>query len=167
MPEPQRIDIRQASDRLRVDDPHVGLLDTGDLKIWIARHHPHSSALRVSHAQLLVGGSGATGIAEKDRFLCFWYHTPGSGEGLVHGYPIEWDEGHLMIRLDPCWDYKSQTLLRSTDHRRIEKNLDRQYAWGERIFAAYTALRPRHPVSWHLVGPRPSDSQFYIARWEP
>lgn len=167
MPEPQRIDASHATDRLCVDDAHVGLLDTASLKLWIARKPLDASALRVSHAQLLIGGSSATGVPDKDRFLCYWYHTPGSGEGLVHGYPIEWEEGHLMVRLDPNWDYKAQTLLRSTDQRRIEKNIDRQYEWGRRIFEAYVGLRPPHPISWHLVGPRPADSMFYIARWEP
>ena len=167
VPEFQRIDVRHATDRLRADYAHVGLLDCGDLKLWVARHADGTAALRIGHAALLTGGSSTSGVLEKDRFLCYWYHTPHTGQGLVHGYPIEWDEGHLMVRLDPNWDYRTQTLLPSTDSRRIEKNMDRQYEWGRRIYEAYVALKPAHPISWHMVGPRPSDSMFYVERWEP
>jgi hypothetical protein len=163
----RNIDRRNATEKVRVDYAHVGLLDTADLSLWIARKRFGVIPLRVSHAQLLTGGSSTTSVAEKDRFLCYWYHTPNTGEGLVHGYPIEWHEAHLMIRMDPNWDYKTQTLLPSTDERRIEKNIDRQYEWARRIFQTYVTLKPNFPLSWHFMGPRPSDSMFYVERHEP
>ena len=167
MAEPARIDKRYATDRLRADYAHVGLFDTADHRLWIARKRLRTTPIRVSHAQLLHGGPADAGAAEKDRFLCYWYHTPHTGDGLVHGYPIEWDEAHLMVRLEPTWDYKRQHLLTSTDTRRIEANIDRQFDWARCIFERYHQLRPRFPVSWHMIGPRPADSMFYIQRVEP
>ncbi|MHC4996228.1 MAG: hypothetical protein ACYTGQ_14385 [Planctomycetota bacterium] len=147
--------------------PHTGLYDCVDGAIWIARKKARLSPLNVSHATLIIGGSGSTSVADKDRFLCIWFHTPNTGSGLMQGYPIEWDEAHLMVRMDPNWDYASQKLLPSTDTRRVERNIDRQYRWGERIFKAYVARKPKFPLSWHLVGPRPADSMFYVERCEP
>ena len=174
-----RVDTRFATDKLRLDYAHVGLFDTVGHTIWIARPKlpavPGAQGVpgnpgepgRVSHARLIVGGGNDHSVADKDRFLCFWFHTPGSGEGLVQGYPIEWDEAHLMVRLDPHWDYRTQTLLRSIDTRKIEDNIEQQYRWGRQIFAAYTGLKPRFPLSWHLLGPRAIDSTFYVQRVEP
>jgi len=56
--------------------------------------------------------------------------------------------------------------LRSTDIRRIDKNIDQQYAWGQWIFDQYLALERDHPLSWHLIGPRATDSIFYVQRVE-
>lgn len=164
-----RINKKSATDKLRVHDAHVGLYDCVGGEIWIAKKKMggRGGALRVSHAQLIIGGSGSTSVADKDRFLCIWYHTPDTGSGLMQGYPIEWEEGHLMVRMDPNWDYAAQKMLASTDTRRVERNIDRQYRWGERIFEAYVAKRPKFALSWHFVGPRPADSMFYVNRYEP
>jgi hypothetical protein len=164
--ESRRVDKRYAADRCRADYAHVGLYDVSDGRVWIARKRLGSTPIRMSHAQLLVGGSHDTSVADKDRFVCYWYHTPNTGDGPVHGFPIDWSEGHLMIRLDPNWDYQAMKLVPSTDERRLEANIDRQYRWGKRVFDLYVAQRPRFAISWHLIGPRPVDSMFYVERAE-
>lgn len=163
----RRVNRKFCSDKLRCDVAHVGLYDVAERAIWIARKRGGVRPINISHARLLTGGSNSTGVADKDRFLCYWYHTPNTGEGLVHGYPIEWEEGHLMVRLDPNWDYARQELIASTDAARIERNIDQQFDWAQKVFHAYAALAPRFPLSWHMVGPRPADSMFYVERVEP
>jgi hypothetical protein len=170
VPDPRSIDTRVATDKLRLDYGHVGLFDTASRRLWIARPTKSDTGdetARMPHARLIVGGGDDHAVADKDRFICFWYHTPGSGSGRVQGYPIEWDEAHLMVRLDPLWDYRTQTLLRSVDTKRIEANIEQQYRWGQQVFNAYIALKPPFPLSWHLLGPRAADSTFYVQRHEP
>ncbi len=163
----KKINPRYCTNQIRVDYAHVGLMDAQDGSIWIARKRFGSIPVRVSHARLLVGGTHDTSTADKDRFVCFWFHTPGTGEGYVHGYPIEWEEGHLLVRLDPNWDYLNRAFISSADTARVERNIEQQYTWARRIFRAYLAARPPFPVSWHMVGPRAADSMFYIERVEP
>ncbi|MEE9405300.1 MAG: hypothetical protein V3V20_10425 [Algisphaera sp.] len=146
---------------------HVGLFDVESSSLWIAKKRWGMDPSKISHARMLKGGSTAGGVADKDRFICFWFHTPNSGEGPVHGYPIEWDEAHLLIRLDPNWSYSTQTFIPNTDTRRVEKNTDQQFAWGEKIFDAYLKAGLKHATSWHMVGPRAADSMFYLRRVEP
>jgi len=166
LPASTRINKKFCTDKLRCDIAHVGLFDVEDRSIWIARKKLGTTPLKTSHARMLAGGTNTTSVAEKDRFVCYWFHTPGSGDGLVHGYPIEWDEGHLMIRLDPNWNYLTQELVRSTDTARVEHNIEQQYQWGELIFRSYLAMKPNFPISWHMIGPRPADSMFYVERAE-
>jgi len=163
----KRVNTRYCSDKVRVDYAHVGLFDAASGTLWIARKRFGASPVRVSHARLLVGGTQDTSTSSKDRFLCYWFHTPNTGEGKVHGYPIEWSEGHLLVRLDPHWNYLARCLIPSTDTARIEKNIDQQYEWGRRIFQAYVDRQPGFPVSFHMVGQRASDSMFYITRYAP
>ena len=167
MTEPLQINPDHATETLRCDYAHVGLFDTTAWQPWIARPGLETEPLAMAHAALLRGGSAERSVLEKDRYLCYWYHTPHSGGGLVHGYPIEWEEGHLLVRLDPRWDHRNQTMLKSTDTRRIERNIEQQYQWGRRIYTMYLELEPGGPLSWHLIGPRPTDSMFYIERYEP
>jgi len=168
MPSAERQVNRQFStDRIRVDYAHVGLMDVSDTKLWIARKRWGTTPVNVSHAKLLKGGGQDTSTAEKDRFMCYWFHTPNSGEGFVHGYPIEWDEGHLLIRLDPNWDYKGQKFIPSSESRKIDRNVDAQYEMGQRIYASYLTRKPKFALSWHMIGPRAVDSMFYIERNEP
>jgi hypothetical protein len=161
-----RINRKYATDRLRCDFAHVGLFDVGDRTLWIARRKLGTAPIKLSHARLIAGGTNRAGVAGKDRFVCYWFHTPNTGDGPLHGYPIEWDEGHLMVRMDPNWNYAQQELIRSTDTAQIEKNIDQQYKWGRAIFRIYCELSPRFPLSWHLIGPRPADSMFYVERIE-
>jgi hypothetical protein len=161
-----RINKTYCTDKVRVDYAHVGLYDVAQRRLWIARKRWGVLPVRVSHARLLVGGGQDTSTADKDRFLCYWFHTPGTGEGYVHGYPIEWDEGHLLVRLDPNWNYLTKTFVPNQDAARIEKNIEQQYEWGRRIFDAYAQKKPRFPLSWHMIGPRAADSMFYVQRIE-
>ncbi len=155
-----------STDKVRVDYAHVGLFDVTQRQIWIARKRWGTSPVRVSHARLLQGGTQDTSTADKDRYICYWFHTPGTGEGFVHGYPIEWDEGHLLIRLDPNWNYLTKTFIPPADTAKIERNIEQQYKWGESIFNSYASKKLAFPLSWHMVGPRAVDSMFYIQRVE-
>jgi hypothetical protein len=152
---------------LRADYAHVGLYDVAEKTCWIAKKRWGTTPVRVSHARLLHGGTQDQSTAEKDRFVCYWFHTPGTGEGYVHGYPVEWDEGHLLVRLDPNWSYTQQKFIPNTDTRRVEKNIEQQYTWGRKLFEMYASRRPKFALSWHMIGPRAADSMFYIQRVEP
>ena len=159
-----RINPSHCTDHVRADYAHVGLYDVAERRLWIARKRWGVTPIRVSHAKLLITGSQDASTADKDRFLCYWYHTPGTGSGFVHGYPIEWDEGHLLIRLDPNWNYATQQFIPNSDTAKVEKNIEQQYAWGRRIFETYASKAPRFPLSWHMIGPRAADSMFYVQR---
>jgi hypothetical protein len=163
----RRVNKRYCTDTIRVDYAHVGLFDVEQRTMWIARRRWNTAPVRVSHARLLVGGTQDTSTADKDRFLCYWFHTPNTGEGYVHGYPIEWEEGHLLVRLDPNWDFRRQQFIPHTDTAWMERSIEQQYAWGQRIFNAYIAKGPKFPLAWHMVGPRAVESMFYIDRIEP
>ncbi len=149
-----------------MDYPHVGLMDVRDKRVFIARKRWGVSPVRVSHARLLVGGTQDTSTADKDRFVCYWYHTPNSGEGFVHGYPIEWSEGHLLVRLDPNWNYMTRKFIPNSDIAKVERNIEQQYKWGQNIFKSYADRKRKFPMSWHMIGPRAADSMFYVERVE-
>ncbi len=166
MDTPLEIDTRYCTDKLRIDYAHVGLYEVTSGKVWIAKKRWGITPVRISHARLLSGGSNSTSTADKDRFLCYWYHTPDTGEGFVHGYPIEWSEAHLLVRLVPNWNYQTQEYIANHDTPKLEWNIEKQYAWGQKIFDAYTECNPKFPVSWHMIGPRPTDSMFYVQRVE-
>jgi len=168
MPTAERqINKQYCTDRLSADYPHVGLYDVDAAKLWLAKKRWGTAPVNVSHAKLLKGGGQDTSTADKDRFVCYWFHTPNSGEGFVHGYPIEWDEGHILIRLDPNWNYTTQTFIPNSDSRKVERNIETQYNWGQKIFQAYCRKKLKFPLSWHMVGSRAADSMFYIERFEP
>lgn len=166
MAEPRSINTHYCIDRVRIDYAHVGLYDVAERKVWIARKQWGVVPIRVSHARLLQGGSNDTSVADKDKFLCFWFHTPNTGEGYVHGYPIEWAEAHLLVRIDPNWNYQTCQFIPSTETAKIDRNLDMQYKWGELLFKTYTDLKPKFPISLHMIGPRATDSMFYVQRSE-
>ena len=83
---------------------------------------------------------------DKDRFICYWFHIPGSGTGYVHGYPIEWSEGQLLVRLDPNWDYVNRRFVPSTDTAKVERIIEQQYECGRKMFETYVALKPKIPA---------------------
>ena len=153
--------------RLSTAYPHVGLFDVCSGQTWIARKGWRVDPAKVSHARMLKGGSNAVSTAEKDRFLCFWFRTPGSSDIPVHFHPIAQDEAHLVIRLDPQWSYRNQTFVPATSVRRVQRNLDEQFTWGEKIFEAYVRAGLSHPTSYHMIGPKRSDSMFSVRRVEP
>jgi hypothetical protein len=162
-----KINTRYCTDKVRADYAHVSLFDVADQKLWIARKRLGVTPIRLSHARLLHGGSNDTSTADKDHYLCCWFHTPNTGQGFVHGYPIEWAEGHLLVRLDPNWNYQTRQFIPNTDTRKVEFNIEQQYAWGRSVFKAYVAAEPKFPLSWHMIGPRAADSMFYVERHEP
>lgn len=153
-----------ATDRLRVEDAHVGLYDVHMRRIWIARKRGGADRAQLSHARLLRGGDRDASTAEKDRFLCFWFHPPNTGTGRVQGHAIDWREGHVMVRLDPYWDHFNQRFLNATETAYIRYNINMQYRWGQRVFHAYASRRPPFPLTWHAIAPRPEESMFDIQR---
>ncbi|HTL29432.1 MAG TPA: hypothetical protein VL282_09425 [Tepidisphaeraceae bacterium] len=160
-----RVSSRLCTDKFNGKYPHVGLYDCRERKVWVCKSLS-GQAIRTSHARLITGAENAVSTVWKDRFLCFWFYTPNTGEGYVQGYPIDWEEAHLLVRIDPNWDYDRQQYIgpEFTDH--INANLDRQFKHGERIFDFYKTARLGYPVSLHYTGQRATDSQFYVKRVE-
>jgi hypothetical protein len=160
-----RVSTKFCTDRFSGKYPHVGLYDVTERKVWVAK--PLSGqAIRTSHARLITGAENATSTVWKDRFICFWFYTPNTGEGYVHGYPIEWEEAHLLVRIDPNWDYDRQKLIPPELEDQVNANLERQIRHGERIFEFFKASKLAYPFSLHYVGQRATDSIFYAKRVE-
>ncbi len=145
--------------------PHVGLYDCRERQIWIAKPLG-GQAIRTAHARLITGAYNAVSTVWKDRFLCFWFYTPHTGEGYIHGYPIDWEEAHLLIRIDPNWDYDRQKLIPPHLEDHINANLERQIKHGERVFEFYREAKLKFPFSLHFMGQKASDSLFYVKRVE-
>jgi len=145
--------------------PHVGLYDCRERKVWIAKPLG-GQAIRTSHARLITGSNNNTSTAWKDRFLCFWFYTPDTGEGFIHGYPIEWDEAQLLVRIDPQWDYDRQRLIPPELTDQTDDNLQRQIKHGHRIVDFFRACKLGYPFNLHFVGQRATESQFYVRRVE-
>ena len=80
--------------------------------------------------RLITGVNNATSTVWKDRFLCFWFYTPRSGEGYILGYPIDWEEAHLLVRIDRQWDYDRLRVIPPELTDQIEENLARQLRHG-------------------------------------
>ncbi len=164
-----RVSTRLCTEKFNGKYPHVGLFDCRARKVWIAKALS-GQAIRTSHARLITGADergGATSTVWKDRFLCFWFYTPNTGEGFVNGYPIEWDEAHLLVRIDPSWDYDRQRLIPPELEDQIENNRERQIKHGSAIVAWYAGSKLRYPFNAHYIGQRAADSLFYYKRVEP
>jgi hypothetical protein len=160
-----RVNSRLCTDRFSGKYPHVGLYDCRERKTWISK--PQSGqAIRTSHARLITGSVNAVSTAWKDRFLCFWFYTPRTGEGFIHGYPIDWDEAQLLVRIDPQWDYDRQRIIAAELTDQIDENLKRQFKHGERIVEFFRACRLAYPFNLHFVGQRATESVFYVKRVE-
>lgn len=163
----RKINRKYCTDKIHTHYAHVGLFDVSNQQFWIAKKKPWGTPpIRVSHARLLRSGTHDASTADKDRFICTWFHPPNTGQGHIHGYPIEWEEGHVLIRMDPRWNYQTRQLIATTDTTKIDRNIDKQYDWGRKILSLYLDQKPRFPLSWHMVGPRARDSMFYIERIE-
>jgi hypothetical protein len=146
--------------------PTVGLYDCKARKIWVCK--PLSGqAIRTSHARLITGAENAVSTVWKDRFLCFWFYTPRTGEGYIHGYPIDWDEAQLLVRIDPHWDYDRLQLIPAHMEDHVDENLERQFKHGERVFQFFAASHLKYPFNLHFIGQQATDSQFYVRRMEP
>ena len=140
-----RISTRLCTDKFNGKYPTVGLFDCRERKVWVctpvrgARLHPHSLALITGSRQRRQHC-----LARKDRFLCFWFYTPNTGEGFIHGYPIEWDEAHLLVRTDSSWDYDRQRIIPPELEDQLNENLERQHRQGERIMEFFKAAKLRY-----------------------
>jgi len=160
-----KVNPRFCTDKFNGKYPHVGLFDCRDRKVWVCK--PLSGqAIRTSHARLITGAENAVSTVWKDRFLCYWFYTPRTGEGYVLGYPIDWEEAHLIVRIDPQWDYDRQRLIPPELEDQVNSNLERQHRHGEAIFNFFRDCKLKYPVSLHLVGQRATDSLFYFKRIE-
>ncbi|HEY2588205.1 MAG TPA: hypothetical protein VGI81_20850, partial [Tepidisphaeraceae bacterium] len=84
----------------------------------------------------------------------------------IQGYPIEWDEAHLLVRIDPHWDYDRQQIIPPELTDQVNANLERQFKHGERIFDFYRNAGLKYPFSLHFMGQRAADSLFYVKRVE-
>ena len=159
------VNTRLCTDRFNGKYPHVGLYDCRERKVWIARPL-NGQAIRTSHARLITGADNATSTVWKDRFLCFWFYTPRTGEGYIHGYPIDWEEAHLLVRIDPHWDYDRQRMILPELEDQVNDNLERQFKHGERILEFFRAAKLSYSFSLHFIGQRATDSNFYARRVE-
>jgi hypothetical protein len=160
-----RVSTKFCTDRFTGKYPHVGLYDCRERKVWVAKPLA-GQAIRTSHARLITGADNATSTVWKDRFLCFWFYTPQTGEGFIHGYPIDWDEAHLLVRIDPHWDYDRQRMIPPELEDHVDDNLERQFKHGERIFEFFRTAQLKYPVSLHFIGQRATESSFYVKRIE-
>ncbi|MFN4243946.1 MAG: hypothetical protein ACK4PI_12015 [Tepidisphaerales bacterium] len=161
-----QVSTRLCTDRLKGRYPHVGLYDCREGKVWVARPLD-GQAIRTSHARLITGADNQTGVVWKDRFLCFWLYTPDTAPADLNGYPIEASDGHLVVRIDPHWDYDRQRLIPPELTDQVDNNLERQSRHGERVFRWYLEQKIDFPLALHLVGQRLTDSRFYVRRYEP
>jgi hypothetical protein len=160
-----RVSAKLCTDRFNGKYPHVGLFDCRERKVWVAKPL-NGQAIRTSHAALITGSDNATSTVWKDRFLCFWFYTPRTGEGYLQGYPIDWDEAHLLVRIDPQWDYDRQRMIPPELQDQINENLERQMRHGERIWEFFRRCSFKYPMNLHYIGQRATDSQFYVKRLE-
>jgi hypothetical protein len=159
------VSTRYCTEKYNGKYPHVGLYDCRERKVWVAKPL-NGQAIRTSHARLITGADNATSTVWKDRFLCFWFYTPHIGEGYIHGYPIDWEEAHLLVRIDPNWDYDRQRFIPAELEDHVNDSLERQFRHGEQIFAYYATCKLKYPVSLHYIGQQATESQFYVKRLE-
>jgi hypothetical protein len=158
-----RINPRLCTDRFNGKYPHVGIFDCRERKTWICK--PLSGqAIRTSHARMITGAENAVSTVWKDRFLCFWFYTPNTGEGFIHGYPIDWDEAQLLVRIDPQWDYDRQRIIPPELTDQLDENIKRQCKHGDRIVDFFKAAKLEYPFHLHFIGQRATESLFYVRR---
>jgi hypothetical protein len=160
------VSTKLCTDKFSGKYPHVGLYDCRERKIWVAKPLG-GQAIRTSHARLITGSDNATSTVWKDRFLCFWFYTPDTGSGYVLGYPIDWTEAHLLVRIDPHWDYDRQRLLPPELTDQVDANIERQTKHALRVMEFFANSKLAYPFSLHLVGQRATESQFYFKRHDP
>jgi hypothetical protein len=161
-----RVSTKLCTEKFNGKYPHVGLFDCRERKVWVAKALS-GQAIRTSHARLITGADNATSTVWKDRFICFWFYTPRTGEGFIHNYPIDWEEAHLLVRVDPQWDYDRQRMIPAELEDQAAENLERQHRHGERVFQFFIESKVKYPFSLHFIGQSATDSMFYARRWSP
>ena len=149
-----------------VRDPLADHLLTPENSAFLIIDYQPSQVAGVHSMDRALLVENAVSTVWKDRFLCFWFYTPRTGEGYIHGYPIDWEEAHLLVRIDPNWDYDRQKMITPEFQDQIDDNLERQFRHGERIFDFFKKCRLKYPVSLHFIAQRATDSQFYVRRIE-
>ena len=162
---PLDIDLSRVVGRLPTSYAHIGVYDVRARRAYAARNEP-TPAIDLGHADLFAGARAGP-IIVKDRFVCFWFYPPQTRDGLVLGYPVDWTEHNLLVRLDPRWSYVRQALLASHATAAIEKNISQQLDAAEHLMRLYRQHGLRQAISVHMIGPRATDSLFYAHRWEP
>jgi hypothetical protein len=158
-----QVSTRYCMDTFSGKYPHVGLYDCREGKVWVCKPLG-GQAIRTSHARLITGAENAVSTVWKDRFLCFWFYTPDTGEGQVLGQSLNWEEAHLLVRIDPHWDYDRQRLIPEQLTSQIEENLQRQFAHGLRILEFFAQCQLPYPVTLHFMGQKAIDSYFAYKR---
>lgn len=167
------LDPARVLTRLPAGHSHIGLYDVRHRKAYAARNDLARTAIDLHHAELFAGvkiagdAAEAAGLAVKDRYLCFWFYAPYGRTGPVLGYPIDWSEHNLLVRLEPRWNYTRQVLLAATASAAIDANVAAQLANAAHLLSLYRAHGLDQPLSVHMIGPRATDSLFYAHRWEP
>lgn len=164
------LDSARVVSRLPGGYAHIGVYDVRARKAYAARAEAMGSGggITLEHAQLFRGaGRDGGSIVVKDRFMCFWFYPPGTREGLVLGYPIDWSEHNLLVRLDPRWSYMRQVLLPAHAAPAIDANIKQQADAAGHLMQLYRAHGLDVALSVHMIGPRATDSLFYCHRWEP
>ncbi len=161
-----RVSTQYCTHKFNGKYPHVGIYDCREKAVWVCKPL-NGQAIRTSHARLITGAENAVSTVWKDRFLCFWFYTPRTGEGYILGYPIDWEEAHLLIRIDPQWDYDRQRLIPVELTDQTTENVDRQIKHGERIANFLQHSKLKFPFSVHYIAQRATDSLFYYKRVEP
>jgi len=160
-----RVSPKLCTDKFNGKYPHVGLYDCRERKAWVCKPLD-GQAIRTSHAALITGADDKTGTVWKDRFVCFWFYTPGTGSGPILNYPIEWDEAHLLVRIDPQWDYDRQRLIPPELTDQIDANRERQIRHGEAVAGFYRDAKLAYPFNVHYVAATAAESMFYFKRVE-
>lgn len=160
------IDPAKVLARLPASYAHIGLYDVCNRKAYAARDDLPAPAIALDHASLFRGAT-ASSLVVKDRFLCFWFFPPHTRDGLVQGYPIDWVEHNLLVRLDPQWSYVRQVLLPTHQTAALEANITQQLGFAAHLLQLYRAHGLQAALNVHLIGPRATDSLFYAHRWEP
>ena len=146
------------TDRFNGKYPHVGLYDCKAHKVWICKPLA-GQAIRQSHASLITGSNDPTSTVWKDRFLCFWFYTPGSGEGYIGARLTgALRQSDLLVRIDPNWDYDRQRFILEELTDQVESNLERQIRHGQEILRFFAECRLSYPISLHYIAQRAAHS---------
>ncbi|HVX86311.1 MAG TPA: hypothetical protein VH253_16120 [Phycisphaerae bacterium] len=167
------VDAGRVLMRLPAAFSHIGLYDVRRRKAYAARNDLSRPAIELHHAELFAGvkmsreAAEAGGAVVKDRYLCFWFYAPYARSGPVLGYPIDWSEHNLLVRLEPRWSYARQALLAAHASSAIDANIAAQVAAAAHLLSLYRAHGLDQALSVHMIGPRAADSLFYAHRWEP
>jgi hypothetical protein len=162
------VDLDKVLVRLTLGFPHIGVYDVRGRKAYCARNEP-VPAIDQHHGSLFQSTSARRGdaLVVKDRFMCFWFYPSHSRSGLLQGYPVDWSEHNLLVRLDPHWSYLRQALLPAHHTPAIEANINHQVEVAGHLLDLYKQAENTMAISVHMVGPRATDSLFYAHRWEP